>query len=431
MKKREGDLLKLYDLTQRIGISTPPWPTFKPFEMKYFKRLSTERVNGQIIKTPNHIGTHLDSERHFWTAGRDIASIPLEDLYGEGVVVDLSDELNDYDIYTSEMIENKVEVKENDILICVRNGSKKLIGKSLLIPNNIPKATHGAFMTIFRGESNKFISHWFKTATFYKEVHKNLGATINSINGSNLKKFKTIFPKKEEQEKIAFFLTSIDTKIERLTKKESLLQEYKKGVMQKIFNQEIRFKTDDGSEFCEWEEKKLGLFIEEYKEKSTVNNQHEVFTSSNKGLVLQRDYFSENRLSERDNLGFNIVPQNYITYRSRSDNRRFTFNLNILDIKGVISTYYPVFKFKNGNNKFFIEMTKVYTHFIGRYSVGTSQTVLSINDLKKIKILLPSEEEQTKIANFLSSINTKIEQTRKQLGQTKEFKKSLLQQMFV
>jgi type I restriction enzyme S subunit len=63
---------------------------------------------------------------------------------------------------------------------------------------------------------------------------------------------------KQEQEKIALFLTSVDTKIEQLTKKEELLQQYKKSVMQKIFNQEIRFKDDDGSEFCEWEEKKLG-----------------------------------------------------------------------------------------------------------------------------------------------------------------------------
>ncbi|MGM0445015.1 MAG: cyclase family protein [Bacillota bacterium] len=109
--------MKLYDLTQNIGVSTPPWPTYEPLEMKYFKRLSTERVNGQIIKTSNHIGTHLDGERHFWTAGRDMASIPLEDLYGDAVVVDISDAVGDYDLYTSEMIEERVEVKENDILI--------------------------------------------------------------------------------------------------------------------------------------------------------------------------------------------------------------------------------------------------------------------------------------------------------------------------
>lgn len=108
--------MKMYDLTQRLGTSTPPWPTYEPLTIKYFKRLSTERVNGQLITTSNHNGTHLDGERHFWTAGRDIASIPLEELVGPGVVVDLS-HLGDYEIYTSKMITDRVEVQKGDILL--------------------------------------------------------------------------------------------------------------------------------------------------------------------------------------------------------------------------------------------------------------------------------------------------------------------------
>ncbi|AZR72680.1 cyclase [Anoxybacter fermentans] len=115
--------MKLYDLTQPIGINTPPWPTYEPLEVKYFKRLSTHRVNGQLIKTSNHVGTHLDGERHFWTAGRDIASIPLEDLVHEGVIVDLSD-IGEYGIYTSKDITDRVEVKEGDILIIYTGFSK-------------------------------------------------------------------------------------------------------------------------------------------------------------------------------------------------------------------------------------------------------------------------------------------------------------------
>ncbi|MEC9487877.1 MAG: cyclase family protein [Halanaerobium sp.] len=109
--------MKLYDLTQTIGVNTPPWPPFRSMKMKYFKRLSTERVNGQIIETVNHIGTHLDGERHFWTAGRDMASIPITDLFGDAAIVDFSDAVGDYDIYTSKMVEERVEVREGDILI--------------------------------------------------------------------------------------------------------------------------------------------------------------------------------------------------------------------------------------------------------------------------------------------------------------------------
>jgi len=109
--------MKLYDLTQPLSIQTPPWPTYHPLQVHYFKRLAPNGANGQLITTSNHVGTHLDGELHFCTHGRDIASLPLEFLYGPAVVVDLSDIAEDYGIYTSKDIEDRVEVKENDILI--------------------------------------------------------------------------------------------------------------------------------------------------------------------------------------------------------------------------------------------------------------------------------------------------------------------------
>ncbi len=142
----------------------------------------------------------------------------------------------DDNVYVNLEVSNEALTKENDILICVRNGSKRLIGKSTIIPKNIEKSTHGAFMSIFRSEHNKFISHWFQTPMYYKEVHKNLGATINSINGSNLKQFKTIFPSStKEQTKIANFLSSIDSKIEQAQKQLDSTKEFKKALLQQMF----------------------------------------------------------------------------------------------------------------------------------------------------------------------------------------------------
>lgn len=109
--------MKLYDLTQNTGVNTPAWPTYEPLQVKFFKRLSVNGANGQLITTSNHVGTHLDGSLHFCTNGRDIASVPLEDLYGPGVVVDLSDISEDYGFYTSKDIEKRVEVKERDVLI--------------------------------------------------------------------------------------------------------------------------------------------------------------------------------------------------------------------------------------------------------------------------------------------------------------------------
>jgi arylformamidase len=110
--------MKLIDLTIPLGIGTPPWPTYEPLQVKYFKRLAPNGANGQLLTHSNHLGTHLDGEIHFFTAGKDIAQLELNDfLVGPGVVADLSDATGDYQIYTAAMIEERVEVREGDILI--------------------------------------------------------------------------------------------------------------------------------------------------------------------------------------------------------------------------------------------------------------------------------------------------------------------------
>jgi arylformamidase len=109
--------VKIIDLTIPFGIATPPWPTYEPLQIKYFKRLSPNGANGQLLTHSNHVGTHLDGEIHFYTPGKDIASLDMDFLVGPGVVVDLSDAVGDYGIYTSQMVEDRVEVRKGDILI--------------------------------------------------------------------------------------------------------------------------------------------------------------------------------------------------------------------------------------------------------------------------------------------------------------------------
>ena len=110
-------VLKFVDLTIPLGIATPPWPTYEPLQLKYFKRLAPNGANGQVLTHSNHVGTHLDGEIHFFTPGKDMASLQLDFLVSHGAVVDLSDAAGDYDVYTSKMIEDRVEVNEGDILI--------------------------------------------------------------------------------------------------------------------------------------------------------------------------------------------------------------------------------------------------------------------------------------------------------------------------
>jgi len=115
------DGVKVYDLTQRLSIHTPPWPSYMPLQIQYFKRLAGAHMgmgaNGQIIKTSNHVGTHIDGQIHFFASGKTIGEVPINDWIGQGVVVDISDEVSDYSLYTPEMLMKKADIRKGDILI--------------------------------------------------------------------------------------------------------------------------------------------------------------------------------------------------------------------------------------------------------------------------------------------------------------------------
>jgi arylformamidase len=116
------DRARLFDLTQALSVFTPPFPGEMPLQVHFFKRLTGSfgggaGANGQEIEWSNNTGTHLVGPRAFHSGARAIADIPLSDLSGEGVVVDISGDVSDYSLYTPEMITSKVQVKEGDILI--------------------------------------------------------------------------------------------------------------------------------------------------------------------------------------------------------------------------------------------------------------------------------------------------------------------------
>ncbi len=143
-------------------------------------------------------------------------------------------------------------VKENDILICVRNGSRNLIGKNALIKKEHEGLAFGAFMTVYRSPFNKFLFQWFDTLEYKEIVNKNLGATINSINGSDLKKFEVPFPEVKEQNKISQFLSLIDERIQTQKKIIEQLESLIKALGQAMFNHDrFKFKHFKLGEICE------------------------------------------------------------------------------------------------------------------------------------------------------------------------------------
>lgn len=143
-------------------------------------------------------------------------------------------DLNDC-VYVDPNIKGANLSQPNDILVCVRNGSTALIGKTALIPRGMPLCTHGAFMTVFRSHAPKFVFQLFQTSRYQKQVSGDLGATINSINGAQFLRYKFFVPKPPEQQRIADCLTSLDDLIAAETRKLDTLKTHNKGLMQQLF----------------------------------------------------------------------------------------------------------------------------------------------------------------------------------------------------
>src|SRR5690606_26709931 len=318
---------------------------------------------------------------------------------------------------------NPVEL--NDILICVRNGSKSLIGKNALITEEAKGVAFGAFMSIYRSELNSYLYHCFKSDIYQNHINKNLGATINSINGSDLKQFSFPLPPLPEQQKIAEILSTWDKAIQETNAIIKKLEERNNALAFSLLTGKRRVKGFEEK----WDNHKLEYFFEEYSLKPDSKLDLPVFTSSKNGLMNQSDYYSGGRISSRENVDYNILPNGFITYRSRSDDGLFTFNKNNSGYDGLISGYYPVFKVVNGDDCFFLYYLNLFKRKLTKYSSGTSQLVLSFKALIKASFILPSLEEQIAIAEILNTANQELKQYQDKLETLKQQKKGLMQQL--
>jgi type I restriction enzyme, S subunit len=178
-----------------------------------------------------------------------------------------------------------------------------------------------------------------------------------------------------------------------------------------------------------WKRTKLDGLLKEYVEKSTQQNQHEILTSSRDGLVKQSEYYGEGRILSRENIGYNVIPPNYMTYRSRSDDGDFFINRNTTGNHGIISYFYPVFHFPDGSSDFFYYFLNANRQLMAAHCVGSSQKVLSLNALLGIEFNLPSLGERLKIAEILLAWDKAIAVQEKLVANAKAHKKALMQQL--
>jgi type I restriction enzyme S subunit len=260
--------------------------------------------------------------------------------------------------------------------------------------------------------------------------------SMKNITKTDVMNLDLFVPSKEEQTQIASFLSAVDEKISQLTQKHQLLSQYKQGLMQKLFSQQLRFKADDGSEFEKWE-------------KIILNDVSDVRDGTHDSPKYVRDGYA---LITSKNLKNGKLDFSDINYISRQDfesiNKRSKVDIGDI-IFGMIGTIGNPVLLKTDNfaiknvalikqkkellNTFLIQYlnTDLFEKQVRILNAGNTQKFLALGQIRSLNILKPCLAEQTKIANFLSAIDQKIEVVVQQIEQAKQWKKGLLQQMFV
>lgn len=321
--------------------------------------------------------------------------------------------------------EEQYLLKKNDIILTLTGTvGKRDFGYSYKIKNekNLLLNQRLACIRVKSMEYNTdFIKEIIRNEKFLNDFFElSIGGTGNQANVSikDIENIEIIIPLYKEQQKISDFLSAVDEKIEKSEKKIELLKDYKKGMMQKIFSQEVRFKDENGNDYPAWEEKKLGEISNISTGKLDANamvkeGRYRFYTCAKEFYYIDNFSFDTEALLISGN-GANVGYIHYYKGKFNAYQRTYVldkFKENIIFIKYILEK----------NLKLRIEKEK--------NSGNTPYIVLSV--LSDMKLELPILEEQQKIADFLSVIDEKIEKEEKKVEELKEFKKGLLQKMFV
>ena len=320
--------------------------------------------------------------------------------------------LNNDDVYVKG-ISKFNKTLENDILICVRNGSKNLIGKSALITEKYKDLAFGAFMAIFRSNYNLFLIHIFKTNTFFKQVKNDLGATINSINNGNLLNFKIPLPPLDEQEKIAEILSTWDEAINLTINLIESKKQFKKALMQNLLTAKIRFPQFKD----EWKEIKLGEICEIKKGEQLNKN----ILSNDVGFPVINGGIEPSGYTQKWN-----TKENTITISEGGNSCGY---VNLLKEKFWSGGHcYTLLNLKIDKN-FLYQYLKYKQDDIMKLRVGSGLPNIQKNTIENFYIVEPLLKEQQKIAEVLTACDDEINLLNLKLENLKKQKQGLMQKL--
>ncbi|WP_414546193.1 restriction endonuclease subunit S [Nostoc sp. CCY0012] len=315
-------------------------------------------------------------------------------------------------------------------------------GETCLVPSGL-KICLGQRMVLLRPNKDIINSHFLSFYLTSKECRREIyqyviGSTVTRINIDDILQIKIFCPSIAEQEKIASFLGAVDRRLTQLRCKQELLQTYKRGVMQKIFSQEIRFKQDDGEFFPNWQETTLGK-VANFSKGKGLPKEDLVESGNLKCIRYAELYTLYDEVIDKVFSSTNVEPgnlilslENDVIIPASGESAIEIAKAACVKISGVaLGGDLNIIK-SSINGEFLAYYLNHYRKKdIARVAQGNTVVHLYSSQLAQIEIEIPSQEEQKKIVNFLTMINQKIKAVSQQIDHTEQFKKGLLQKMFV
>jgi len=328
----------------------------------------------------------------------------------------------------------KNEVQYGDILFQRSSETREEVGQSNVYLDKDETATFGGF--VIRGRATtEFDPMFFHALLKTDKVRDDMtsrsgGSTRYNIGQDSLASVTVHIPTLPEQQKIAAFLGAVDAKLAALAARQAALVRFKAGLMQKLFSQQLRFTRDDGGAFPDWQEKELRAvsIINPKSPKLPERFRYIDLESVNAGTL---GAVSEIDATEAPSRAQRVLQRGDILFQMVRPYQRNDLHFELIGVY-VGSTGYAQIRAKQNRHYLFqVLHTDEFVNRVLERCTGTGYPAINSNDLGKVTVPFPHPDEQQKIANALSTMDTKIQAVADQVAKLQTFKKGLLQQMFV
>ncbi len=328
----------------------------------------------------------------------------------------------DDNVYVGVDVPEKIKVKNGDILICVRNGSRNLIGKCALLDSRVEGQTFGAFMSVFRTPYYGYIFHQFQSNNIQRQINENIGATINQITNKNLNSFRVAFPNKEEERSaISNVLSDSDGLIEKLERLIEKKKQIKQGTMQELLTGKRCLPGFSGK----WESKTLEEIADVNMGQSPSSSSYNI---AGHGIpLIQGNADIDNRKS---------IKRVWTTQKTKTCKagdiimtvRAPVGLVGIASEDSCLGRGVCSFKIKNIKKDFLFHSLIFNESAWKILEQGSTFTAANSSQIKIFGLRVPpTQSEQTAIATILSDMDTEIEKLESQLTKYQNLKQGMMQ----